>query len=202
MTLFLSTNIDDLFILMAFWSDVKYKKQDVILGQYFGIFVLTLIGCIGLVFRIFLPIKIIGLLGIIPVLIGISKYINNQEKETEKTALNSKFALPQWVLISSVTIANGSDNISVYVPVFATLDFVKLCILIITFILMTLGWLAISYFIINNRLVQKRIRYFEKYVFPLIFIILGISIIIKSESYKLITDLFDGIILGFWQIKS
>jgi cadmium resistance protein CadD (predicted permease) len=35
--LFASTNVDDLFVLLGFFSDPKLRARDIVVGQYAGI---------------------------------------------------------------------------------------------------------------------------------------------------------------------
>ena len=35
--LFASTNVDDLFVLLGFFSDPKFHARDIVVGQYAGI---------------------------------------------------------------------------------------------------------------------------------------------------------------------
>lgn len=44
---FISTNLDDLFILMAFFAKKDFSKGDVILGQYLGLISLILISTLA-----------------------------------------------------------------------------------------------------------------------------------------------------------
>ena len=35
--LFASTNVDDVFVLIGFFADQKFRARDIVLGQYVGI---------------------------------------------------------------------------------------------------------------------------------------------------------------------
>ena len=58
----------------------------------------------------------------IPIAIGISSLVN---KETEQLAdgiqeITPSFLTPQIYTVAAITIANGSDNISIYIPLFSS----------------------------------------------------------------------------------
>jgi cadmium resistance protein CadD (predicted permease) len=57
--LFPSTNVDDVFVLVGFFVDKRFRTLDTVLGQYVGI--TTLFGA---------SVAYIGLLGVIPILIS------------------------------------------------------------------------------------------------------------------------------------
>ena len=44
---FVATNIDDLFILMLFFSSPNFQKGQVVIGQYLGIGMLVIISTVG-----------------------------------------------------------------------------------------------------------------------------------------------------------
>jgi cadmium resistance protein CadD (predicted permease) len=131
---FIATNLDDLIILMLFFSQVgdRLRPQQIILGQYLGFTVLLLLSLPGFLGGAIIPKNIIGLLGIIPIFIGI-KQLLNKEAEEELQALSSqtegtflyrfllRFLKPQILKIAAVTFANGADNISIYLSFFASL---------------------------------------------------------------------------------
>lgn len=94
---FISTNIDDFFVLAAFFSDNSYNKKTVIIGQYIGISVLILISCVGFVFKLLLPVQWIGIMGLLPIIIGsryLIKYIKNK-----KNGINNEISCSEEILI-------------------------------------------------------------------------------------------------------
>ena len=72
---FVATNIDDIFVLMLFFSSSKFHKFQVVVGQYLGIGLLVVIGALGSLLALAVPQQIIGLLGIVPISIGIIRLV-------------------------------------------------------------------------------------------------------------------------------
>lgn len=95
---FASTNIDDIFVLMLLYAqvDIKMKKKYIVIGQYLGIGILVVLSLLGAFGLHFVPQKYVGLLGVIPVTLGIKAWIDykkekldslqNHENDTEKEA--------------------------------------------------------------------------------------------------------------------
>jgi cadmium resistance protein CadD (predicted permease) len=61
---FTSTNIDDLFLLLAFFSDPAFAPRQVIVGQYVGIATLVLASLICSLAALIVPSAYLGLLGL------------------------------------------------------------------------------------------------------------------------------------------
>jgi len=81
-SVFVATNIDDIFVLMLFFSSSKFQKVQVILGQYLGIGLLIVISALGSLLALFIPQQIIGLLGLVPISIGIIRLIQLRKHES------------------------------------------------------------------------------------------------------------------------
>jgi len=136
---FTSTNIDDIFILMLYFSQVNnvMKRRHVVIGQYLGIGVLTIISIIVALGVSVISHEYVGLLGVVPVYLGIKTYVDHKKesKDNENTGKqelqygeNSKieertdtkinriitfiknFINPSVLKVFSITLANGGDN--------------------------------------------------------------------------------------------
>jgi len=98
---FISTNIDDIFVLMILFSNKDYKSFEIILGQYFGFFTLILISLTGYWLKFVVSSQFLAILGIFPIIIGIKKlfdyynhedtyYLSFQEEERSEKAEKEK----------------------------------------------------------------------------------------------------------------
>lgn len=203
---FLSTNIDDIFILMLFFSQVNkdMKVKHIVVGQYLGIGVLIAISTIGALGISIIPQEYVGLLGLVPIYLGIKEYIeykkeikNNVEEEVQDTEENiqeqvvlnqenktlvsiRKFISPNILKVAGVTIANGGDNIGIYIPVFSSMKLYSILITVIVFLLLTALWCFIGFKLAEHPFVNKNIEKYKHTFVPIIFIALGIFIIIES----------------------
>jgi cadmium resistance protein CadD (predicted permease) len=74
---FLATNIDDIFILVAFFADRNrtYPTSQVIAGQYVGMSLLLGVSLVGSIIALIVPHNLIGLVGLFPIAIGIKELI-------------------------------------------------------------------------------------------------------------------------------
>jgi len=209
---FACTNIDDLFILMLFFSQINnvMKKRHVVIGQYLGIGILITLSIIGALGVSVIPHEYVGLLGLVPIYLGIKEYIdykkeiknnenigqlefkNSKNKEKIDTKRNHIITFikslfnPSVVKVSSVTLANGGDNIGVYIPLFTGMSLVDILITVIVFVFLTAVWCFIGLKLSEHPFVQRNIKKY-KYIFvPIIFIGLGIFILMKNETISFI----------------
>jgi cadmium resistance transport/sequestration family protein len=194
---FVATNIDDIFVLMLFYSKINniMKRKHIIIGQYLGIITLTIISIIGALGISIIKDEYIGLLGLIPIYLGIQTYVDyikeskdtenlsdiediNKSKESHIITFIGNFINPSILKVFIVTFANGGDNIGIYIPLFASMNWVGILVTVIIFLLLTALWCFIGIKLIEHPFIQNTIEKY-KYIFvPIIFICLGISIII------------------------
>lgn len=235
---FASTNIDDIFVLMLFFSQVgdQLQKRHIIIGQYLGIVTLLLISIMGAAGLNLIPRQYTGLLGIIPIILGIKEWLKYKKEkkqasdfiyesmgelhreaapaltmdgsitdptfssETNATAgLNADFkqvqaaktgkiksALknlihPAILNVTLVTLANGADNIGVYIPLFTSLNTLELIATIIIFLLLIALWCFTSERLINFPGIKHAIHKYKNVVVPAVFIVIGVFILVESN---------------------
>ena len=187
---FITTNIDDIFILVLFFSDLKLKNRNVILGQYLGIGTLIVLSFIGSFVGLFIDIKYIGLLGIIPIYIGIKSLValRNQNADETEIALKAGHSgnhIQQTLSVASITVANGGDNISIYIPLYATLTNSGKVTMTVIFLIMTAVWCLIAGYLSNHPAVKRSIEKYGHILTPFVFILLGIYILYESNTLDL-----------------
>lgn len=181
---FIATNIDDLFVLMLFFS-TSYHKWQVVVGQYIGIGALVAVSTLGSLIALVVPQYIIGLLGLVPITIGAIRLLhlrNNNYKSNEIKMPVSKWQNHLSILtVAGVTFSNGGDNIGIYMPLFATYNSAFEVIYLSTiFMIMTAVWCIIAYYLVRHPLIATRMKKTGHIIFPLVLIGLGIYIILTS----------------------
>ena len=189
---FASTNLDDIFLLILFFSDNKFKSRDIYLGQYLGIIALVVVSVVGSLVGNFIDSKYIGLLGLFPIYLGvrqITALIRRKDKEDtlpEQETLNSATGI---LSVATVTIANGGDNIGTYVPLFATLTSPDKSIMILVFLIMTFIWVAAAKYLSTHPMLAKVLADCGHIITPLLLCLLGFYILRESGSFELIPSL-------------
>ena len=80
---FVSTNIDDLLILMAFFATPRFPPFQIVLGQYIGMGSLIAVSLLGLLIALVVPRNLIGLIGLFPIAIGIKELLELHKKSND-----------------------------------------------------------------------------------------------------------------------
>ena len=68
---FVATNIDDIFLLAAFFADPRFRARSIVLGQYLGIGALVLVSALAARLALAFPAGWVALLGAVPLLMGV-----------------------------------------------------------------------------------------------------------------------------------
>ena len=183
-TAFAATDIDDLFILMLFFSDHHtFPARHVVMGQFLGIGLLITISLVGVFLALVVPPTIIALLGLAPISIGIKKLLDlrrrNEDDDTSSKQMlqQKKKSMFVFLSVAAVTFSNGGDNIGVYVPLFATYNSpIAITILITGFLAMTAVWCMLGYYLVNHHFLATRIRQYGSFLLPFVLTGLGVYI--------------------------
>ncbi len=183
---FADTNIDDIFVLLMFfsYSSMTFPPKQIVLGQYIGIGLLVAISALGVFFSLAVPSYIIGLLGIVPIAIGIRKIVALRKKSESHSnqASQDKNKNLAFAAVASVTFSNGGDNIGVYTPLFAKYNSPgEITVLVAIFMSMTALWCIAAYCLVNHPLVALKIRHTGHMILP--FILIGLGAYILAESF-------------------
>ncbi len=190
--LFVSTNVDDLFVLLAFFSDATISAKSVILGQFLGIAALYAISVGCVIAAHTLPQKYIGLLGFFPILLGGMRLWTlirrgREAGESPERRVSGAGALA----VALVTVANGGDNITVYVPAFSVHSKGQIAVFGLVFLLLTGAWLAAGYFLTRHPRLGPPIRRAGNVFAPLVLIALGLVILKESGAGRLVLDILN-----------
>ena len=187
---FVATNIDDIFVLMIFFSSLAYSIRQIVLGQYIGIGLLIAISGIGSLIAFVVPTYVIGLMGIVPIAIGIKHLVevrrkDNPSRQVVQDKMNKSYL--SFLSVAAVTFSNGGDNIGVYIPLFSKYNTIsEIFALTTVFIAMTAVWCIAAYYFVNHPLIASRIRHTGNIILP--FVLIGLGIYILTDSFLFSVD--------------
>lgn len=193
LTAFTATNLDDILILMLFFSQVNalFRKRHIVAGQYLGFAALVLASLPSFFGSFLLPRPYIGLLGLVPIAIGISRLINSEEEnETEQdetpaqTSWFSSFISPQAYSVAAVTFANGGDNIGIYMPLFASCSWENLTIILGVFFSLVGVWCFAAHQLTQVPAIAENLTRYGNYLVPFVLISLGVLILVDSRTLE------------------
>jgi cadmium resistance protein CadD (predicted permease) len=182
---FVSTDIDDIVVLVAFFADRRLRSWQVVAGQYLGIGALCGVSVAGSFAALILPLSHVGLLGIAPISIGAKKAWDAWR--AGPAAEQPKHHATGILAVALVTMANGGDNLAVYTPLFANRGGGEIALFIAVFLAMTALWCLLARWIVHHPTIGAPLRRSGHRIVPLVLIALGVLILLESGSYRLVT---------------
>ncbi|HDE6509993.1 cadmium resistance transporter CadD [Staphylococcus aureus] len=185
--LYIATAVDLLVILLIFFARAKTRKEyrDIYVGQYLGSIILILVSLFLAFVLNYVPEKwILGLLGLIPIYLGIKVAIYD-DCEGEKRAKKGLSKLVGTVAI--VTIAScGADNIGLFVPYFVTLSVTNLLLTLFVFLILIFFLVFTAQKLANIPGIGEIVEKFSRWIMAIIYIALGLFIIIENDTIQTI----------------
>lgn len=193
-TAFTATNLDDILILMLFFSqvDAVFRKRHIVAGQYLGFTALVLASLPSFFGGMLLPRPCVGLLGLVPIAIGISRLVLASKEEdadtpeatqTQSTWLSSLIS-PQAYSVAAVTFANGGDNIGIYMPLFASCTWQSLAIMLGVFFSLVGVWCVAAYQLTQVPAIGDTLTRYGDHLVPFVLIGLGGLILMDSRTLE------------------
>lgn len=181
--LFVSTNIDDIFLTMAFCADPALRPRAIVAGKYAGIAALVAASAAAAACALAVPTEWIAVLGLAPLGLGVQRLVTAwrassrpaQDGDDEAGATGGSF-LAQAASVAAITAANGGDNLGVYIPVFAQ-DLGRIPAFAAIFAVMTGVWCVVGRALVTHRMVAATMRRLAGVLLSWVLIALGLWIL-------------------------
>ena len=111
-----------------------------------------------------------------------------EQSSSSKTAVAILASVlnPQTYRVAAVTVANGGDNIGIYVPLFASSNLPSLGVILSVFFLLVGVWCYVAYRLTRQPAVAKVLTRYGRALVPFALIGLGIFILLESGTYRLL----------------
>jgi cadmium resistance protein CadD (predicted permease) len=177
---FVSTNIDDLFLLVGFFSDRSFSRSHVFAGQILGMAAIVAISLAAASAALAISPQLVGLLGAAPIVIGIGKLLRRGKTEDEEQPTAAGI-----LQVATVTVVNGGDNIAAYTPIFATEGSQDMIATLAIFAALTLTWCFAALGLVRHTAFGKPLRRYGHVLLPFILIGLGGLILYRSGAANL-----------------
>jgi cadmium resistance transport/sequestration family protein len=185
---FAAINVDDIFILMLFFSQVggEFRNRHVVLGQYLGFATLVALSVLGSLGVLIVSEEWIGLLGLVPIFLGVRAALRTLWGGTEEEERKEPVEGSGVYGVAAVTFANGGDNIGIYVPLFASVGFAQMGTIVVVFFALVAVWCYAGYKLGSHPTVADKIDRYEHVVVPVVLVALGIYIVVESGALSLL----------------
>lgn len=179
--MFAVTNVDDIVVLAVFFGQAGRSRSAairVIIGQFLGfpgILVASVLGALG---ANLLPPPALPYLGLIPLALGLRAawVLWRQHRSGGARATSST---PVGIgQVAVVTIANGGDNIGVYLPVFAVAGAARITTYIAVFLVGVALWCAAGWYFSSRPAVAAVLAHWGDLLLPVALIGIGLVILV------------------------
>lgn len=162
---YISTSIDYLIVLIILFAQLSQNKQKwhIYAGQYLGTGLLVGVSLVAAYVVNFVPEAwMVGLLGLIPIYLGIRFAIVGEGEEEEEEEIierleQSKANQLFWT-VTLLTIASGGDNLGIYIPYFASLDWAQTLVALLVFAIGVIIFCELSQVLSSIPLISRQLK--------------------------------------------
>ena len=176
--LFAATNADDLVLLIVFFARPGCRPRQVVLGSFLGLAALTAVSFAAAWLALAAPPGWLPWLGIAPEALGVRWLLRPHEGETAPGETS-------WQTVAFVTLANGADNLGVYIPAFAIQTFAQKVITAATFALLTFVLCGLAWTAVRHPTWGPHIRRWSAKLGPFVLIAIGLWIVAHHPVFGL-----------------
>lgn len=174
---FAATDVDDIVILtllfVAARTTGRPRPWQIVAGQYLGIGALALASAVVAAGLLVVPDPWTGLLGLLPIALGVRALLRRDDDEPPAVVGSA-------LGVAGVTIANGADNVAVYVPVFRVLGPADSTVFLLVFVLLIALWCAAGAWLGGHPRVIAVVERAGHWLVPAVFIAIGLVILTTS----------------------
>lgn len=205
----LATTFDDNLYLTGFFGESSrtFRPLHVVVGELLGFTFLLSISLLGVPLGLVIPSQKVGLLGLMPILIGLMNLLSYRNQRVGGHRRSSESPLPLrrshhfesgrttvWEVLRQkqtydvflVAISSGGNNLSIYIPLFASLSFVDVLVVVPVLYGYIAAWLFLSFFLTRAPGLALVLNRYAPLFFPFILIWLGCRILVDTGAVALL----------------
>jgi cadmium resistance protein CadD (predicted permease) len=187
---FAATNIDDFVLLTILFTASQtggLRGGSIIIGQYLGFSVLLVISGAAAAGLVTVPNRWVGLLGLLPLaasLRGFLKAFRHGNDDGEQPVVANSL-----LSVAAVTVANGGDNLAVYILMFHKQAPEDTAITVVLFLLLLAVWCVGAILIGTYAQVVSVLTRIGQWLVPTVYLIIGVVVLIRSGLLTRLTAL-------------
>lgn len=213
----MATTFDDNIYLAMFFSRTnrQFRPLHIVVGEYVGFSLLIGISLIGFLVGRVVDSAWLGLLGLLPISIGVNTLLARQSPGQAEPSRPEQSA-PDWTLgrsrersavsprrmtlwralcdrrtyqVSAVTIANGGNNIAIYIPLFASSTLPRLGVILVVCYAAIGLWCFNSWILIRQPQTAVLMSRMVARLVPFVLMALGLSILVRNGTPQALLSL-------------
>lgn len=177
---FVGTNIDDMLIDTLLFAGTKSKAEvrNVVIGKYIGMAVLVSVSILAVCGIQFLPQQYIRHLGLVPIALGIREVVGHLRRKGDEDGKTEHRGGNLLLNTALITVANGADNIGVYVPLFAKIKAWQMIVVIGVFLCMVAVWCFFGKKLSDLPVLKNWLGKYRRLIVPIVYITLGLYLLL------------------------
>ena len=181
--LFAATNVDDVVVLtvlsISSRATGRPRPWHIWAGQYAGFAVLIGLSLAAAAGLALIPLDWLWLLGLVPLGLGLAKLAT--AIRTHRAGQQASPAAATGLTgVIGLTIANGGDNLSAYIPVFRTSTAAEIAVIIPVFLAGVGLCCLASIRFAGHRAVIQAMQRWGQWIVPVVYILIGFYIFYKT----------------------
>ena len=178
---FVVTNVDDFVLLTTLFVTIGRggpTVRQIVSGQYLGFALLVAISLAAAVGLAAVPNRWIGLFGLVPIALGVRAILlaRRSGPEDERVAV-----VTGAVGVAALTIADGADNVSVYIPLFRQAGPSATATYVVVFAVLVGVWCLAAHAVAQRRALVVLVERTGHWLVPVLYMAIGVRIIVVSK---------------------
>lgn len=180
LVLFLITHVDTLLVLVAFFADGRYYRNEIVVGHVMGF-------GIGLLIPIIIVIaapdhlRDLGFLfGVVPLAMGLWGFFRRQQADEPDHPPEVLDGASRVLIVLGAGIGLSGENIAIYVPFFLTLSEVELGVVTILYSIGGLGLLVLAQYLSEHPGTARVPVWIEQRLVPATLTLVGVYVLITG----------------------
>ncbi|MGK7928688.1 MAG: cadmium resistance transporter [Spirulina sp.] len=182
---FCATNLENLFIVLAYLHHSQYSFWPVSVG-YVGAIGGILLGSYGLSqVTLVMPSDRIHYLGLLPIALGIWEFLklrHRLQNTQPDIPLSIKKVRDSQVMmrVGTVTLVSGLDSLVVFASLFADTRYSADLVIFLTGIGMAVCWVTLAQWLSGYRWISAQLKRFGDVLLPVLLILVGLFILMDT----------------------
>ncbi len=179
---FIATNADNLLLLFAFLADRSFKPWQVIVGYALGMVAILALSWLVAWFAHFLRAEYVGLLGIVPIGLGLKRLYDRFVRHTSSAepASFERSTHSQIITVALADVAHGPDTIILFSALLADSDLIAQFSISIAYLVLVIGWCSLGFFLLRHPRVRGPAQRYGEHLSPYLLIGVGIYILLNT----------------------
>ena len=175
---FMATNLDNLVLMIGLFGRYSDRRQDVLFGYLTGMLIIAAVTFYVGKLASTAPVEYLGLLGIVPVLIGVAELVRLfRNKGVVRDPVVPGAGSTAVVATLLTQLGNSTDTIITYSVLFSDANDLADYLVLAAFAGMALLLALVAYLALRHPWLSRPVQLYGHYITPLILITVGMFVL-------------------------